>query len=71
MNRKDIYDITLKVEEQYNMVGLGAPEPEMCLYADFAVDVAVRAIWLKLNELANESEKNGNEILARQLRAEI
>jgi hypothetical protein len=71
MNRKDIYDITLKVEEQYNMAGLGAPESEMCLYADFAVDVAVRAIRLKLNELANEAEQNGNEVLAKQLRSEI
>jgi hypothetical protein len=54
MNRKDIYEITLKVQEQYQMAGLGAPESEMCLYADFAVDVAVRAIRLKLNEMANE-----------------
>jgi hypothetical protein len=54
MNRKDIYDITVKVQEQYQMAGLGAPEPEMCLYADFAVDVAARAIQLKLKELANE-----------------
>lgn len=56
MNRKDIYDITVKVQEQYQMTGLGAPEPKMCLYADFAVDVAVRAMRLKLNELANEIE---------------
>jgi hypothetical protein len=70
MTREDIYDITLKVQEQYEMSGLGAPEPEMCLYADFAVDVAVRAIRLKINELANTAEKNGNEILAMQLRAE-
>jgi len=71
MNRKDIYDITVKVEEQYQMSGLGAPESEMCLYADFAVDVAVRAIRLKLNELADIAEKNGNEVLAMQLRTEI
>ena len=57
MNRKDIYDLTLKVQEQYQMSGLGAPESEMCLYADFAVDVAVRAVRLKLAEMANEVEK--------------
>lgn len=57
MNRKDIYDITLKVQDQYQMSGLGAPEDQMCLYADFAVDVAVRAIRLKLNEMANEVER--------------
>jgi len=71
MNREDIYDITLKVQEQYQMSGLGASEEGMRLYADFAVDVAARAIRLKLNELANTAEKNGNEILAMQLRAEI
>lgn len=56
MNRKDIYDITVKVQEQYQMTGLGAPEPEMCLYADFAVDVAVRFMHLKLRQMANEIE---------------
>lgn len=56
MNRKDIYEITVKVQEQYKMAGLGAPEPQMCLYADFAVDVAVRAIRLKLAEMAIEVE---------------
>jgi hypothetical protein len=57
MNRKDIYEITVKVEELYGMGGLGSEEPDHCLYADFAVDVAVRAIRLKLNEMANEVER--------------
>ena len=57
MNRKDIYDITVKVQEQYQMTGLGAPEPQMCLYADFAVDVAIRAIKLKLAMMSNEVDQ--------------
>ena len=57
LTKKDLYDITLKVQEQYQMSGLGAPEPEMCLYADFAVDVAVRAIKLKLAMMANEVDQ--------------
>ena len=56
LTKKDLYDITLKVQEQYQMSGLGAPEPEMCLYADFAVDVAIRAIKLKLNMMALDVE---------------
>ena len=48
MNRKDIYDIATLVEKQWEDAGKTGST------ADFAVDVAVRAIHLKLAEMANE-----------------
>jgi hypothetical protein len=50
MNRQDIYEIAEKVEEQWNECGKVGSKGE------FAADVAVRAVRLKLNEMANEVE---------------
>lgn len=51
MNRKDIYEIAEKVEEQWSECGKVGSKGE------FASDVAVRAVRLKLNEMANEVER--------------